>query len=262
MKAYFCQINSLWENPNAVYPAVTQLLEAAQPPPGSLICLPEMFATGFTFEARLAEHPLTGPTLEVLSTLAQRYRCFIIGGVLAKYPAATKPHNAAIVMGPDGQALARYDKMHLFSFAGEHEKILPGDRTVQVQIGELMVSPFICYDLRFPEVFRTATIGGAEVFTVIANWPASRAAHWLTLLQARAIENQAYVIGVNRCGSDPKHDYAGQSMIIGPKGQILAQADDQPCVMGAELSRDALHAWRSEFPALNDAKPAYIKKED
>lgn len=262
MKAYFCQINSLWEDRNAVYPAVTELLEAAQPPPGSLITLPEMFSTGFTFNPRLAEHPLTGPTIEVLSTLASRFKCYVIGGVLAKYPAAARPHNAAIVMGPDGQALARYDKMHLFGFAGEHEHILPGDRTVQIQIDDLMVSPFICYDLRFPEIFRTATIGGAELFVVIANWPAERAAHWTTLLQARAIENQAYVIGVNRCGSDLEHHYNGQSMIIGPKGQILAQADDRPCVMGAELSRDALRAYREEFPAIQDANRKYIVTEE
>lgn len=261
MKAYFCQINSLWENRNAVYPAVSELLEAAQPPPGSLICLPEMFATGFTFNPQLAEHPVTGPTLEVLSTLAQRFKSYLIGGVIAKYPAAPKPHNAALVYAPDGKILARYDKMHLFGFAGESEHVMPGNRTVQIRTGEFLISPFICYDLRFPEIFRTATVAGAEVLVIIANWPAQRASHWVTLLQARAIENQAYVIGVNRCGNDVLHTYVGQSMIIGPKGQILVQADDQPCIMGVELSRDSLLEYRAEFPALGDIHKNYVHAE-
>ncbi len=261
MRAYFCQINSLWEQPEAVYASVTRLLESAHPLAESLIVLPELFATGYSFNPAFAEHPVTGPTLEVLATLAGRFRCYVLGGVLAKYPASPKPHNAAILFDPKGQVQARYDKMQLFSYAGESEHVTPGDRTVQTQVGDLILSPFICYDLRFPELFRTAALGGAGVFAVMASWPAERIDHWCALLAARAIENQAYVIGVNRCGDDPHHHYPGRSMIIDPRGNILAQAGDQPCVISADLSRDDLLAYRKDFPVLSDLRRDYIRQE-
>jgi omega-amidase len=116
------------------------------------------------------------------------------------------------------------------------------------------VAPFICYDLRFPEAFRVATRRGAQVLVVIANWPASREAHWRSLLNARAIENQAYVAGINRCGTDPNHTYAGRSLIIDPRGEILADAGPSEGWIEAHLDLASLTAYRSEFPALEDMR--------
>jgi predicted amidohydrolase len=116
----------------------------------------------------------------------------------------------------------------------------------------MVVSPFICYDLRFPEAFRGAVRRGARAFVVIANWPAERHEHWDLLLRARAIENQAFVVGVNRCGSDPRHAYAGGSMIVDPQGGILARAGGEECVISADLDAASLMEYRERFPALGD----------
>lgn len=118
------------------------------------------------------------------------------------------------------------------------------------------MSPFICYDLRFPEIFRAAALGlGSELLVVIASWPIKRAQHWVTLLQARAIENQAYVIGVNRCGTDPNFTYPGRSMVVDPHGVILVDASDVEGTVSARLDRARVASWREQFPALRDARP-------
>jgi predicted amidohydrolase len=116
----------------------------------------------------------------------------------------------------------------------------------------MKAAPFICYDLRFPEVFRAAARRGAEIFLVIANWPDRREQHWVTLLQARAIENLAYVVGVNRSGRDPEHVYPGRSMIIDPHGKILADAGGGEAVISAEIDPAEVRNWRRDFPALAD----------
>ena len=112
----------------------------------------------------------------------------------------------------------------------------------------------ICYDLRFPEAFRSVVRRGAEVLVVIANWPEPRRDHWRTLLQARAIENQCYVVGVNRTGTDPKLSYSGDSMIVAPRGEVLADAGSDERVISAELDGEALRAYRAEFPVLSDIR--------
>jgi omega-amidase len=120
------------------------------------------------------------------------------------------------------------------------------------------VSPFVCYDLRFPEIFRNAIKKGAQVLTVIANWPEPREAHWLALLKARAIENQAFVIGVNRCGRDPKLAYSGRGQVIDPRGNVLADGGNAEGVFGAELDLASLAAYRKDFPALQDMRGGWL----
>jgi predicted amidohydrolase len=119
---------------------------------------------------------------------------------------------------------------------------------------DFQVAPFVCYDLRFPEIFRAAVKQETGLFVVIANWPSAREEHWLALLKARAIENQAYVLGVNRCGDDPKLHYSGRSQLIDPRGAILADAGESEGVISAELDLKALEEYRSSFPALADMK--------
>jgi predicted amidohydrolase len=156
------------------------------------------------------------------------------------------------VLFDNGREVARYAKMRPFKLAGE--SVEPGAEPVLVECGEFKLAPAVCYDLRFPELFRAGVKRGANLFAVIANWPTPRLDHWLTLLKARAIENQAYVIGVNRVGRDPNAEYPGRSQIIGPRGDILADAGNAEGVISAELNLPALESYRREFPALQDAR--------
>ena len=123
-----------------------------------------------------------------------------------------------------------------------------------IPAGGARIAPFICYDLRFPEVFRASARKGAEILIVIASWPQARHEHWLTLLRARAIENQAYMIGVNRCGADPDHIYAGGSQIIDPGGRILADAEDRETALAWQLDLQYLRDYRTQLPFLNDMR--------
>ena len=138
--------------------------------------------------------------------------------------------NEAVVFNPEGKLICRYAKIHPFSFGGESKHYAPGTEIVSFQWHDFVAAPFICYDLRFPEVFRIATRRGAHLIAVIANWPAKRVSHWVALLQALAIENQAYVVGVNRVGNDPKLGYPGRSLIVDPQGEIVAEGSDREFV--------------------------------
>src|SRR5439155_1088670 len=116
------------------------------------------------------------------------------------------------------------------------------------------VAPFVCYDLRFPEIFRAAMQRGANLMVIIANWPSPRVEHWITLLRARAIENQTYVMGVNRCGNDPYLPYPGRSLIVDPRGNILSDAGDSQIVITADIELATVTEYRRELPFLNDMK--------
>jgi predicted amidohydrolase len=197
-------------------------------------------------------------TERFLAETARTRGLYVLGGVVTRAPDG-RGRNEAVVFGPEGAQIARYQKMHPFSFGGETAHYASGRQPIVVEIGGWAAAPFVCYDLRFPEVFRSAVrSGGAQLFIVIANWPEAREAHWTALLAARAIENQAYVVGVNRCGRDPSHAYGGRSQIIGPRGEEIADAGRGEGIVQARLDRDALESWRRAFPALADIHPEYV----
>jgi predicted amidohydrolase len=158
--------------------------------------------------------------------------------------------------------LGRYVKRHPFRSAGETDHYAPGTEYLVLEWNGFRVAPLICYDLRFPESFRVCVCRGAELFVVIANWPAVRREHWRTLLAARAIENQAYVVGVNRTGGDPAHAYAGDSLIVGPHGEVLADAGPDEGTVAATPDAAALRAYRSHFPALRDMGDGFEPKAE
>jgi predicted amidohydrolase len=160
--------------------------------------------------------------------------------------------NEAVLFDAQGREVARYAKMHPFKFAGETAE--PGTEPVVVDCGEFKLAPTVCYDQRLPELFRAGVKRGANLFAVIANWPTPRLDHWLTLLKARAIENQAYVIGVNRCGRDPNVEYPGHSQIISPRGEVIADAGQSEGVVSATLDLPELQAHRQNFPVLEDMR--------
>ena len=164
----------------------------------------------------------------------------------------------ALVISPDGQEIGSYTKIHPFTFGGENQHYAPGGEVNIFEINGVKFCPFVCYDLRFPEIFRTAAVRGAEVFTVIANWPKARSAHWTALLQARAIENQAFVLGVNRTGKDPHLEYDGQSAIVAPLGETPSRANDEAGCVAATLDLANLKQWRKRVGAqMPTSNPNY-----
>ena len=224
-------------------------------PPGTLLLLPEMFATGFTMNAVAAAEPLDGRTAGFLGDLARRHGIFIQAGMVVGGAGDAQPRNEALVFDPEGRRLARYAKMHLFSFAGEPRHYAAGESPVVFDWQGTVVAPAICYDLRFPELFRRAVKDRAQVLSIIACWPAPREGHWLALLRARAIENQCFVAAANRCGRDPSGlAYGGRSQIVDPRGEVLADGGAEEGVVQAEIDLEAQAGYRREFPALDDMR--------
>jgi predicted amidohydrolase len=259
MQVIGCQFDIAWEDKAVNFDRAAALVGDISVEPGALLVLPEMFATGFSMQLENILEPEQGPTQQFLCQLARQTGAYVIGGV-ATASADGRGRNEALVVDPQGNEILRYCKLHPFSLGGEDKHFVRGSETASFHWGEFHVAPFICYDLRFPEIFRQQTRLGAQVLVVIANWPATRDAHWQTLLAARAIENQAYVIGVNRVGSDPQLVYAGHSMIIDPRGELLALAGQTPLIVQAQLSLEPLIEYRQQFPALRDMRDEYFAR--
>lgn len=260
MRAHLVQLDIAWEDKAANHRAVNALLAGARTEPGDLIVLPEMFDTGFSLRVeRTADDD--GVSSAFLGALASRLRSFVLASITARHEGGMA-RNRALVFAPDGSLVVRYDKMHPFTFGREGERFGRGDEAVTFawESGRsgLRVCPTVCYDLRFPELFRRGLSLGAEAFIVVANWPAERAAHWRALLVARAIENQAFVLGVNRCGNDPHLRYAGGSIAIDPRGRVLCEAGEVPTVLTLPLDRRSVDEWRASFPAWRDQHPALM----
>jgi predicted amidohydrolase len=160
-----------------------------------------------------------------------------------------------VLFNPEGIAILEYAKMHPFSLGGEDRVFLPGDRPRLHPLEGFILQPTVCYDLRFPELYRAGMRLGADLMTVQANWPESRQEHWEVLLRARAIENQSFVAGVNCVGTQHGTLYAGGSRIVSPKGELLAQAGAEECVISADISASHVKSWRRAFPVLRDRRP-------
>lgn len=249
---HLVQIDSVWEDRAANHAKARELIANANPQPGSLIILPETFATGFSMNLPVTAEAAGGSTEQFLRDIATQYQCCVIGGVVTR-STPDRGLNQALAIGPDGSVLARYTKNYPFSMGGEDQAHTAGKGVSMFEWQGLRIAPLICYDLRFPELARDAVRAGAEVLIYIAAWPAKRIQHWITLLQARAIENLAYVIGVNRCGTDPQFTYTGRSLVVDPHGIIIADAAEQERVVSARVDPQIVRDWRSQFPALKDA---------
>lgn len=254
------QLDSVWENRAANHDKVLSLLDKAKPQAGALVVLPEMFASGFSMNVE-AIHDEAGETQAFLLRTAAERKIYLMGGVVMKDKSG-RGRNEAVVYSPEGREVARYCKLQPFTLGGEMDNYAPGERVCLFECQEFTVAPFICYDLRFPEVFRAAAVRGANLIVVIASWPAVRDDHWVTLLKARAIENLAYVVGVNRCGNDPKLYHSGRSHIYDPHGRVLADAGSEEGWIEAKLELQPLLDWRRSFPALSDVRQDFVKSEN
>ncbi|MDZ4754022.1 MAG: nitrilase-related carbon-nitrogen hydrolase [Phycisphaerae bacterium] len=221
---------------------------------GALVVLPELGDVGFT--VALDEVTPSDAPAWAARTAKARGLAIAVG-----YPRRADDglgRNECAIARPDGSLSPAYAKVHPFGFGRETEAYRGGERIVLTTIGPFTVCPLVCYDLRFPELWRLATLAGAELFVIGASWPVARQQHWRALLIARAIENQAYVVACNRVGSDPSLRYGGGSIVIGPTGEVLAEAADEPTLITAECDHEALLAWRRKFPALRDVHRALL----
>jgi len=211
-----------------------------------------MFATGFSMNVDAIAEPYGGPTERFLADIASHFGIFLVAGA-AMRGRDGKPRNKALVFSPEGTLIAWYAKMRPFTPGGEKDFYAAGTHPTCFRWADCNVSPFVCYDVRFPELFRDVTkTHRPELFVVIANFPQKRISHWVRLLQARAVENQAYVMGVNRIGKDPCYEYPGRSIIVDPDGEILADAGSQEGCVTAELDLARLSKYRSGLPFLAD----------
>ena len=251
MEILVLQTDIVWHDREANLAGIERLLEEQRPEGGALVVLPEMALSGFSMDAGAAADDGTGA--ERLGQLARRHGVTLVAGLARR--TADGPANEAVVFGPDGRELTSYRKLHPFSPPGEGSVWRAGERIVTFPCGGFTVAPFICYDLRFPEVFRAAVDAGADCFVVVANWPSRRTHHWSLLLRARAVENLAPVVGVNRSGTDPSFSYAGASAVIDAEGAVLAEAGEAATVLRARLDPSAVAEWRAAFPALRDRRP-------
>lgn len=258
MRAHLVQFNISWEDKPANFEKVLAMLEAALVEPGDLILLPEMFDTGFSMNPERTRDA-GDVTLAFLCDLADAFDATVQGGRTVGDGTASNVMTI-VYAAPDGKPtiLGEYAKIHPFTLGKEHERFTPGDRIVIYEWrgsdGSLRVMPAICYDLRFPELFRLGLLEGAEVFSLGACWPVARQSHWRALLVARAIENQAVVLGVNRVGNDPNLMYTGGTIAIGPTGEILGELGDEERVLSVEIDPGAVRRWREKFPAWRDAR--------
>ncbi len=248
------QYDIQWENKAANFDAVRALLTQAAPERNSLVVLPEMFATGFSMNTAAVAESYGSETEQFLSRTAREFGVCIIAGAAMRAQDG-RHRNKALVFDSTGKLIAFYAKMHPFTLGGEADHYTAGEHPVLFQWADCNVAPFICYDLRFPELFREAAARKQpELFAVIANFPEKRIQHWVTLLQARAIENQAYVVGVNRIGTDPYYTYSGRSLIINPQGEIIADAGATAAAISAKLDLVILRKYREGLPFLKDMK--------
>lgn len=223
---------------------------AATAPQTDLIVLPEMFTTGFSMNAPELAEEADGPSLRWMQEEAQRQQAVLTGSVIVKE--AEKYYNRLYWVRPDG-SYEKYDKRHLFRMAKEHHTYTAGKEKLLVELKGWNICPLVCYDLRFP-VWSRNKDNAYDLLLYVANWPKARNQAWRTLLQARAIENLAYVAGVNRVGTDGNsHPYSGDSAIIHPKGYQLLETSEVEGIHTITLSKKELEDFREAFPAHLDA---------
>ncbi len=257
MKVAGIQHDIAWQDPPATFEIVRPLVAEAVEQEARLVVLSEMFASGFSMDTERVAEADDGPSTTFLVDQARDHGVWVCGSVPLRGAGGALPTNTLVLASPTGD-VHRYAKIHPFSYSGEHEKYAAGDAHVTIDVEGVRVSLFVCYDLRFADEF-WALADRTDCYVVVANWPESRREHWRVLLRARAIENQAYVVGVNRVGTANGLDYVGDSRIVGPMGKVLV---DAPPIDGAGVEQvlladvDPTHVAevRAQYPFLADRR--------
>ena len=252
MRIAALQSDIVWEDPDANFERLRPWITAAAGTGARLLVLPEMYSHGFSMATERISEPPGGPSTRFLVEEAARAGLWLAGSLPERPEGAERPYNTLVVASPSGET-HRYRKIHPFSYAGEHEHYRAGEDFVGLTIEGLRFTLFICYDLRFADEF-WATAEQTDVYLVVANWPEKRRRHWVSLLSARAIENQAYVVGVNRVGQGGKLRYRGDSRIIDPMGEVLAAAAEQETLLIADVDAAKVEETRKTLPFLQDRR--------
>jgi len=250
LKVTIVQTNLAWENVDANLSSFSQKLESLEPSSTDLIVLPEMFSTGFTMNASAVAEPMNGKAVEWMAKTAAQKNCVLTGSLVIKDDG--NYYNRLIWMRPDGMH-ETYDKRHTFRMAEENKTYASGDKKLIVELAGWKICPLVCYDLRFPVWSRNT--GNYDCLIYVANWPERRSYAWRHLLIGRAIENQSYVVGVNRIGKDGKDiDYSGYSVVLNAKGEPISNTKpNTESIETVSLSYKELENYRKEFPVSLDA---------
>ena len=250
------QHDIVWNDREANFERLAPKITAAAAAGARLVLCTETFSTGFVVDDPDLGEPEGGPSSQFLSAQAAEHGVWV-GGTCPEIPAGSSPEdrrpaNSFVLAGPDGTQ-HRYRKIHPFTYGGEDKHFRPGDGFTTVEIDGLRISLFVCYDLRFADEFWQLA-HDTDVYLVPANWPAKRRLHWQALLQARAIENQAYVVGVNRVGEGGGLEYSGDSRIVDPLGELLVTAAHAETMLIADLSAKKVADTRARLPFLQDRR--------
>lgn len=247
MEVCLVQTRLAWEAPANNREHLEQFLSAAGN--ADLYVLPEMFSTGFSMNAEPLAEVMSGDTVAWMKRMAKELDGAVCGSLIIEDQG--RYYNRFVLAKPNGD-ISTYDKRHLFRMSAENDHYSAGTGRLTMSVGEFTLFPQVCYDLRFPVYSRNDL--GFHLMVYVANWPAARREHWRTLLAARAIENQCYVIGVNRVGIDGNDvAYCGDSMAVGFDGSLLLDLGDGEATALVTLDLPALDEWRSRFPAWMDA---------
>lgn len=248
LKVAYFQQDIVWENTKANLEKIVKVLNSLDSGT-DLFILPEMFHAGFTMDPGKIAEKMSGEVVSWLKNNAQKHNVTIIGSVIIAENG--KYFNRLFVAAPD-KDIEYYDKRHLFSIGGENDKYQKGEKRLITKVKNWRIMPLICYDLRFPVWSRNRN--DYDLLIYIANWPESRREVWNTLLKARALENQCYVIGVNRTGADPENSYAGDSMVIDAKGKIISCTEEKAEELRTiEIDLSELKSFRKRFPVWKDS---------
>ena len=246
MNILLCQCDLQWEQPQENLSRISALIES-ESRPVDMIILPEMFSTGFCTEPQGVAEGTDGVSLEWMRQTAQRYNVAVVGSIATEENA--KYYNRMYFVYPNGEYI-KYDKHHLFTYGGEHLRYTPGNERVVAEYKGWRFLLQVCYDLRFPVYARNK--GDYDMAIYVASWPAVREYAWNTLLRARAIENVAYVAGVNRVGKDPQCSYSGGTLLADYMGMVIGEASpEKEEALYVELDREKLLQFREKFPALS-----------
>ena len=245
------QHDTVWEDRDATLAHLEPLVASAAEQGARLVLASELFAVGFTMNTDKVGEPEGGPTSAWLSERAAEHGVWIGGSIPEVAPGADRPTNCFVLAAPDGSQ-TRYAKVHRFSYDGEDQHYAPGELDVTVSVDGVRVTPFVCYDLRFADRW-WARAPSTDLYVCVAAWPPQRRLHWQTLLQARAVENLAYVAGVNRVGNGGDVDYVGDSRLIAPFGELIADGEGAgETILIGDVDTDVVAATRERYPFIND----------
>jgi omega-amidase len=255
VKIALIQMDIAFGNPEENYQKASYLIDTAMRDRPDMIVLPELWTTGYD----LINLPATADrqaskTIDFLKDKAQRYGVQFIGGSVANYR-EDGIYNTLLVINQAGELIHQYSKLHLFQLMDEHLHLQSGKDEGLFTLNQHVFAGQICYDIRFPEWIRKHVLAGAEAIFVVAEWPLPRLHHWKTLLTARAIENQCYVIACNSSGSNPDNIFAGHSLIIDPWGEIIAEGTEKEEIIIGEIDLSKVQTVRNTIPIFEDRKP-------